>query len=388
MDSRRLVSRVRRTDWDYAGRFSESPFSPIHFHPCRYVSQLPAAIVGLLSEEGDLVVDPFGGSGTTAVEAQRLRRPSISIDLNPIACLAVRAKTLSVSSRTIDYHVRELTKVARRTSSPQGELFESARALPPVPESVQLRKWYTKQVGQSLARLWAGISRTSGTRRILADAAFSAILLPACRETRHWGYVCDNTQPKSNRSVDVAAEFESVLSRLSRAYRSRDDEVRARSDGRLDLPEAEVICGDSRSALAGLDDRSVDLVVTSPPYFGVSDYIKAQRLSMEWFGLEIEPLRRLEIGARSKRHRTHARSEYLADTSEVLAQTRRVLRRGRYMVLVVGESGRRASVLGDLVDASRESGFRLVHQEKRSVSRQRRFAPSLTDELMLFFRAR
>src|SRR4051812_16843478 len=83
-----LLSRLRNIDWDFSGSFSESPFSAIHFHPGRFASQLPASLIGLLSEPGDIVLDPFMGSGTTLVEAQRLGRQSIGIDINPVACLA------------------------------------------------------------------------------------------------------------------------------------------------------------------------------------------------------------------------------------------------------------------------------------------------------------
>src|SRR6266852_1394429 len=97
-----LRSRLRNIDWDFPGSLSESPFSAIHWHPARFASQVPASLIGLLSQPGDLVLDPFMGSGTTLVEAQRLGRRSIGIDLNPIACLMVRAKTLPYSIERIE----------------------------------------------------------------------------------------------------------------------------------------------------------------------------------------------------------------------------------------------------------------------------------------------
>jgi len=42
---------------------------------------------------GDEVYDPFGGSGTTAVEANRLGLNATLVDLNPLACMITRAKT-------------------------------------------------------------------------------------------------------------------------------------------------------------------------------------------------------------------------------------------------------------------------------------------------------
>src|SRR6266850_5105308 len=106
ISSPRLISRLSEIDWDFAGKLSDSAFSSIHWHPARFASQIPATFIGLLSKPGDLVVDPFMGSATTLVEAQRLGRRSIGSDLNPIACLIARAKTVSKTeaaiTRTID----------------------------------------------------------------------------------------------------------------------------------------------------------------------------------------------------------------------------------------------------------------------------------------------
>src|SRR6185295_5317944 len=97
----RCLSRLREIDWDFAGAFSESPFSVAHWHPGRFASQLPAALIGVLTEEGDCVLDPFAGSGTTLVEAQRLFRRSMGIDINPVSCRICEAKTLTVSAEVI-----------------------------------------------------------------------------------------------------------------------------------------------------------------------------------------------------------------------------------------------------------------------------------------------
>lgn len=62
------------------------------------VPQLPRTFLdhflneGIL-EEGDEVYDPFGGSGTTALEANRLGLNTTLVDLNPLACMIARAKT-------------------------------------------------------------------------------------------------------------------------------------------------------------------------------------------------------------------------------------------------------------------------------------------------------
>jgi DNA modification methylase len=51
-------------------------------HPARYPSELPEFFIRMLTDPGDLVVDPFGGSCVTGEVCERLRRRWICIDLS------------------------------------------------------------------------------------------------------------------------------------------------------------------------------------------------------------------------------------------------------------------------------------------------------------------
>jgi site-specific DNA-methyltransferase (cytosine-N4-specific) len=52
----------------------------IRIHPARFPAALPEFFVKLLTEIGDVVLDPFAGSNTTGAVAERLRRRWIAID--------------------------------------------------------------------------------------------------------------------------------------------------------------------------------------------------------------------------------------------------------------------------------------------------------------------
>ena len=53
-------------------------------HPCAFPVDLPGRIIG--STNAAVILDPFMGSGTTAVAAKRLNRQYIGIDISPDYC--------------------------------------------------------------------------------------------------------------------------------------------------------------------------------------------------------------------------------------------------------------------------------------------------------------
>lgn len=59
-------------------------------HPARYPQQLVEFFLLSGTNEGDTVLDPFAGSGTTAVVAQRLKRNWICMDINSEFCELAR----------------------------------------------------------------------------------------------------------------------------------------------------------------------------------------------------------------------------------------------------------------------------------------------------------
>lgn len=361
-----IKRRLEEFDWDFATEQSESPFSKLHWHPCRFPSQVPATAISRLSRVGQTVLDPFMGSATTLVEAQRLGRKSIGIDINPVSALMASSKVLMASSSEVAKYVDHLsTEVIRRW----GTLVPAE-----LPRDVQGSKWYAAKTLLELQKVWSVLDLAEEGLPILGRAAFSSILLGVCKETRHWGYVCDNSTPKTERQGQAKIAFLKALSHLKAAYQHRDQ------FGNGEFRESSVLLGDARMRLAGFERESIDLLVTSPPYFGVADYAKAQRLSMEWFGFEIEPVRRLEIGARSKRHRTTAGRDFVAELTEVFREVYRVLKKGAYGVVVFGSSPSRKDVFSEFLNGLSEVGLLIVSEIPRSISTMRRQSPSLSSE--------
>ncbi len=78
--------RLTRTEWSEWGSRGVWEFPSVRSndsHEAMFPAELPRRVIRLLTDPGDLVLDPFMGSGTTGVVAAELGRPFIGFELMP-----------------------------------------------------------------------------------------------------------------------------------------------------------------------------------------------------------------------------------------------------------------------------------------------------------------
>lgn len=63
-------------------------------HPAPYPVEIPLRLIRMFSFAGDTVVDPFAGTGTTAVAAMEVNRNSISVEIDPSYVASVESRLL------------------------------------------------------------------------------------------------------------------------------------------------------------------------------------------------------------------------------------------------------------------------------------------------------
>ena len=73
-------------------------------YPAAFSPVFAETIIRLLSKPGDIILDPFVGGGTSAVEAFALQRKYYGIDVNPISVLVSKVKTTILSQKKKTVH--------------------------------------------------------------------------------------------------------------------------------------------------------------------------------------------------------------------------------------------------------------------------------------------
>ena len=65
--------------WDITKSRGEQAFG----HPAMFPVELAERLIRIFTRKGELVLDPFAGSGTTLVAAKKTGRPSVGLEINP-----------------------------------------------------------------------------------------------------------------------------------------------------------------------------------------------------------------------------------------------------------------------------------------------------------------
>jgi len=87
---------------------------PAYYLMHKYWARKPSNVVRRYIEyytaPGDIVLDPFAGSGVTLIEALLCGRRAVAVDLNPVACLIMEASITPVDFDLVHDHYRELQR--------------------------------------------------------------------------------------------------------------------------------------------------------------------------------------------------------------------------------------------------------------------------------------
>jgi len=101
------------------------------WHPCQMPESLLARIIRVSSNENDWILDPFSGSGTTAVVAAKLKRKYTGIELSSVYARESRKRIKNCKNLPVegegprewtDYMVRELKWLYHENNVPTGQL--------------------------------------------------------------------------------------------------------------------------------------------------------------------------------------------------------------------------------------------------------------------------
>lgn len=378
-----------RTVYEILGRDSVHPF------PARMAPDLALDVVK--DCKGSLrVLDPMAGSGTVLAIARSKGHSAIGVDIDPLAVLISKVWTTEVDSKAIQEKAIDVLENARRIFA----LLRTRDAYPINSDDETkrfVRYWFDAYARRQLASLATVIQEIQDdTTQDVLWCAFSRLIITKMSGASR-AMDLSHSRPHRAFKYAPAKPFRKFLAAVDRVARNCID------SGTGDSGPATRVCeGDARNLT--LEDRSIDLVLTSPPYLNAIDYLRCSKFSLVWMGHPIGNLRCIrstsvgaEIGkdARDDSRICEILSElklqpklamrqeavlmrYIDDMRCTVGEAARVLNRKGTAVYVIGENTVRGTFIPNatIVEAVANTvGLRCTARRSRELPANRRYLP-------------
>jgi site-specific DNA-methyltransferase (cytosine-N4-specific) len=270
------IADLSDIDWTFEGVDTQRLTHGLHPYPARMVPHIPETILSYYKqtgvvEKGDVVYDPFSGSGTTVVEARLAGLNAEANDINPLACLLTLAKSRPLVRGLLGRARRELldgleeelrqTRQKYADGAIDAEISDVRDGWFPEPQLYELLVIRDRidRLGRILEeRTEASESDIRDVVRFLRIALSSTTRQVSYQRNGEYKRYRIPKEDRPNHDPDVYALFTDEVA---------DDIERAQSYSHQvdDTLSTTVHYADSREARDVADD-SADIVITSPPY--------------------------------------------------------------------------------------------------------------------------
>jgi len=325
-----------------------SPLHEISYRAC-FKPQLPRFFIERLSSPGDLVYDPFMGRGTTPLEAAFLGRVPAGCDINPLSRILLEPRLSPPEPGEVGQRLAEID-LERQPDEALAADFEEDLLVFYHPGTLRqilaLRAYLLeREVAGRLDPTDRWI-RMVATNRLTGHSPgfFSVYTLPPNQATsakaqRRINEKRQQVPPRREIAPIILKKTRSLLSRVPpEALRT----LRASA-------EQAILLSASADATPELEDASVSLVVTSPPFLQVVNYEIDNWLRCWFNGIEAKAIGIWQLGNEARWSEAMGR---------VFAELRRVLKPGGVVAFEVGEVNQGRLLMETLVvPAARAAGL-------------------------------
>jgi DNA modification methylase len=277
-------------------------------------------VIRSYSAEGDVVLDPFAGRGTSIFSAATQRRIAVGIEINPVGFLYARTKLHPADIEAVEQRVKAIGQAAKRKT-----VADAARELP-----IFYRLCFSPEVRRFLvaARQRLDWRRSNIDRTAMAiilvylHGKDGAALSNQMRQTKAMspGYAI-NWWRERNLSPPEIDPVEFFKQRLIWRYAHGRPECEASSS--MYLGDClQVLPRLARKTIAGRLPK-VTLLFTSPPYYGITNYHYDQWLRLWMLG---GPPNAGRIG-NGRRGKFEHKENYTELLNQVFSHAKRIMRK-------------------------------------------------------------
>jgi len=272
-----------------------------------YVGRIKPAfahwLVRICSEQNDVILDPFCGVGTVVLEADLLGREAIGNDLNPYAYIISKSKFDRNSLKDEEDYLKKIKLNTKKVD---------LSVVPP-----WVKEYYHQQTLREILNL---------RDHLIRDNRFFLLgcLLGIAHGHRkqhlsiRTGYIIPYI-PKPKPPVEYREVLPRMIQKVRRMYKDH-----------FPIKSRATILNEDTKKLS-LADKSVDVIISSPPYYHTLDYVESNRLRLWFAGIDFDKQKDM------KNQLIQQEQTYLSEMAEVGEKLHRTLKNDGLIVFVLGD---------------------------------------------------
>lgn len=344
-DEWETVTELDASLWHGSFNSRESTLQQLSPYVGKLKSGMARVLINLYSKPGDIVLDPFAGSGVVPFEAVLSERCAWANDLSPYACAVTRGKLEAPSSE--QFAIQQVST-----------LLDAVEREAPLIDLASIPEWVRSFFHPDTLREILVAFRLLQQQR---NSFLMACLLGILHHVRpgFLSYPASHLVPYLRKTKYPPEQFPQMytyrdlrsrlLAKVKRAYR--------RSMIPMNWEQRDYQIWQTNCMSLAIANESVDSIISSPPYFGALDYARDNRLRL-WF-LGCENWKELDAALTSNS------KIYLSQMKVCLQEMERVLKPNGYCVLVLGDverdgkTKRTAELLADLAVEVTQNRFKV-----------------------------
>lgn len=252
-----------------------------HRYYGKLIPAIPRAAIREFTNEGDLVFDPFVGSGTTAVEALYNNRSFAGVEINPLSVLIADIKTANYDIETLEKVSDNIISLIENDDEPVSEDEK--------PFCVNREHWFKDFVQVELIKIRRNIIKAvqfiddeqqrNKYEKFLMGTLSAIVKQVSNADTMH---VFPGISKRMRRLEAEGKINIQVIETFKRGLKKRIGYVK--EYGRH-VYGAQIINGDSSNIDLSDFEGKVDLIVTNPPYISSVRYAETLKLELYWMGV-------------------------------------------------------------------------------------------------------
>lgn len=295
----------------------------VSYRAC-FKPQLPRFFIQRLTENNDTVYDPFAGRGTTPVEAVLRGRRAVSNDINPLSAILTTPRFDPPSIHLVGERLSKLKMDHQIKADIDLSMFYHERT---ESEIVSLQGYLNDRRENETEDNIDRWIRMVATNRLTGHSKgfFSVYTLPPNQAVTPERQILINE--KRNQKPDyrdvkklILGKTKSLLKGLKEGERRNMASVR----------DASFVLTEDASETSAIEDDSVDLTVTSPPFLNVVQYSTDNWLRCWFNGLDAKKIEQsMTLPSSISSWENYMRS--------VFGELHRIMKEGGWVAFEVGE---------------------------------------------------